>query len=597
MTDAPTVTVTEAHRRDVNAFLRSRQKRDGDYLLIPVLTSLVKLHGGVRSKGAFHVRDGNRWVSVCLGASADAIAEQVHQTKGPLEKGGQDSRAIVNLLRAVAVDLYRIAEKEVRVLRSNTLSDSDGDSADVCGGDCQYETQNVKVTYSTRVVSAALEKLQPDYCYSPWFMKLCLASSYMRDELEFDVLDGSIRSGGHIVRVVRGEDGEPRGLSLEPVAEELMLLDAGHDLSGMEDLSEFMSGGGGGTGELAADLDEAQEMLSEWFPDDGKRQFVLHGLGERLLLAVRKRCYVLETPSDRGKTAFLYCLLAAMGSYARRLPNAGLDGSNKRTARVHELMFSKNGVRFICHDEADRIDWEYLKAESNGAIGNEYSVGMGQVIECEFKATRVITKNAARRECQVRSAPRDARAKIIHLTGETMKPPSANQERHQRILSGDKRLSRGVFLAILQAYHSHPSPYEWPVDMLCGDDLRPVAPAVPSATLAATESGPSATGSGVSAAAAFIAAARSEFSARFRLVGPSETGTEAAVVQKVVSEATGADWLAALPIDVFVSCILCAGHDTGDGIAVPPQARGYTMKDGKKQRLAHVMQCRPSHTA
>ena len=109
---------------------------------------------------------------------------------------------------------------------------------------------------------------------------------------------------------------------------------------------------GRATLELRNEMDEATAMWVSWFPDEGVRSILLYTVSERVLLQVRKECLVLETPSDRG-------------TYARLLPKAGLDGSNKRTARVHELTLSKAGFRLILHDEADRVDWEYLKAESN----------------------------------------------------------------------------------------------------------------------------------------------------------------------------------------------------------------------------------------
>jgi hypothetical protein len=89
--------------------------------------------------------------------------------------------------------------------------------------------------------------------------------------------------------------------------------------------------------ELRTDMEEADKMWEEWFPDEKVRDFLMYTVAERMLLQVRKECFVFETPSDRGKSALLMCLLMLAGSYTRLLPKAGLDGSNKRTARVHEL--------------------------------------------------------------------------------------------------------------------------------------------------------------------------------------------------------------------------------------------------------------------
>ena len=63
------------------------------------------------------------------------------------------------------------------------------------------------------------------------------------------------------------------------------------------------------------------------------------------------------------------------------------------------------------------------------------------------------------------------------------------------------------------------------------------------------------------------------------------------MVQKRICEALNMSYMTLLPVDAFLGNVLRAGCNNfnGDKIQVPEDARGYVMKDGKRQRLHHVM--------
>ena len=271
------------------------------------------------------------------------------------------------------------------------------------------------------------------------------------------------------------------------------------------------------------------------------------------------------------------------GSYARLLPKAGLDGSNKRTARVHELTLSKAGLRLILHDEADRVDWEYLKAESNGAATSEFVIGMGETLEVAYKAMRIITKNAARHECTVLAAPIDVRRKIVHVTGDSMQPPAADADRYARIQTGCPKLACDLFLSVMQVFHQHPTRPPFPDALRAGLDLAPS-----SVNRDASQADNTVKDQ-------LSRQARCAFSELYRVVGDKDTGTETCVVQKAVSERLDMSFLSLLPMDAFMSNVLRAGcHDfDGDKVVVPESCRGYVSKEGKRQRVLNALSVAP----
>lgn len=574
-------------KKSLSNFLRCRSK-DGENYLTALVQALVKAEGGVHSNGAFLVHDGSVWVSVPTTTKCTStLASLVNNTAAPVESGGQGSDAVTKLLRKVAERLYAMAEIEFayikRVSRTGKLEIGDTDKTEVGERICYYRDKVLgkELSFSPHALTTNMERLQPDCSTLPWFIALALQHDPV-SAWNFDALDGSIRSGGSVVYVVYGEGGATRLQFRASSADDHMLLDAGHDISAISDANAFFCGTDDAL-ELRADMEEADAMWEEWFPEEGVRNFLMYTVAERMLVQVRKECIVLETPSDRGKSALLTCLLMLAGSYARLLPKAALDGSNKRSARVHELTLSKSGVRVILHDEADRVDWEYLKAESNGATGNEFSLGMGETLEVAYKAMRVITKNAARHECTVEAAPIDVRRKIVHITGDSMHPPAANTDRYGRIKSGCNRLARGLFLSVMRVFHEHEFRPAYPDALRAGADLAPPASSGEAESSTLTDM--------------VSSRARVAFAESFRVVAKSDAGTETSVVQKQVCEKLNMAYMALLPLDAFLGSVLHAGCNSfnGDKIQVPEEIpRGYVMKEGKRQRVHHVMPVVPA---
>jgi hypothetical protein len=579
----------------VNSFLRCRTSA-GDGFLVPVIQTLVRAEGGVHSNGAFMALDGSRWVSVPTNVRCDKAAlALVENTALSVEHGGQGSSVVQDLLRRVSERLYATAKAESEQIKKASrmvkmkISGGDGEEQDVGERHCLYHDDKLgeEVTYSAHALITNLERLQPDCCMLAWFVAIALQPDDSSN-WTFDALDGTIRSGDSVVQVSYGEAGATR-LTLRAVCkDDRLLLDAGHDLSAIADINAFFADSASSdatskTKELREDMEEADRLWEEWFPEEGVRAFLLYTIAERMLCEVRKECFVLETPSDRGKSALLLCLTALAGTYARLLPKAGLDGSNKRTARVTELTHSKLGVRMILHDEADRVDWEYLKAESNGATGSEFSLGMGETLEVAYKAMRVITKNAARLECTVLAAPIDVRRKIVHITGDSMDAPTTNPERYAKIKSGNKRLARGLFLSVMRVFHEHDTRPTYPDVLRAGTDL------IGSGSNNATAS------DNCDAKAHLVRDARRVFSQLYSTVGKSDDGTETCVVQKTVSEKLEMTFLSSLPMDLFMSNVLHAGCNNyaGDKIVVPESCRGYVNRDGKRQRVGHALAVKP----
>jgi hypothetical protein len=588
-TEVEEITNSVKFKHALSNFLRCRTK-EGDNYLTSLIQALVRAEGGIHSNGAFMVSNGKEWVSVPTATKCTTtLISLVNNTTTPVESGGQGSDAVLKLLRAVSERLYSMAETEFkhikRVSEAGKLEIGDGETATEVGERiCYYmdPTLDKKLSFSPHALTTNMERLQPDCCTLPWFVTIALqhdpASTWT-----FDALDGSIRSGGSVVYVVNGEGGATNLAFRWLHTDDHMLLDTGHDISAIKDANAFFSGEDISSSvlELRTDMEEADKMWEEWFPDEKIRDFLMYTVAERMLLQVRKECFVFETPSDRGKSALLMCLLMLAGSYARLLPKAGLDGSNKRTARVHELTLSKSGVRLILHDEADRVDWEYLKAESNGTTGSEFSLGMGETLEVAYKAMRVITKNAARHDCTVEAAPIDVRRKIVHVTGDSMQPPTADAERYSRIKKGTNpgcpRLARGLFLSVMRVFHENAFRPAYPDALRAGSDL-------------ATQSSVNETDSNT-LADTLSSRARAAFAESYRVVAKTDTGTESSVVQKQICEKLNMSYMTLLPVDAFLGSVLRAGCNSfnGDKIQVPEDARGYVMKDGKRQRLHHVM--------
>lgn len=575
-------------KSSLNSFLRCRTK-DGDGYLVPLVQALVKDEGGVHSNGAFLVSDGKEWVSVPTATKcASALLTLVRNTAAPAESGGQGSEAVTELLRRVSTRLYAMAELEFKSITQNStvgkLEVGEGEAVvEVGERHCLYHDPVLGkgVTFSPHALTTNLERLQPDCCTLAWFVYIALQPD-LASEWTFDALDGSIRSGGSVVAVEHGDDGATTLAFRKMTTEDRMLLDAGHDLSAIPDANAFFGDSESSevrraTLEMREEMEEAEGMWASWFPDEDVCNLLLYTVAERMLLQVRKECFVLETPSDRGKSALLKCLEMLAGTYARLLPKAGLDGSNKRTARVHELTLSKAGLRMILHDEADRVDWEYLKAESNGAATSEFTLGMGETLEVAYKAMRVITKNAARHECTVLAAPIDVRRKIVHVTGDSMQPPAKDDDRYARIQARCPKLARGLFLSVMRVFHVHPTRPPFPDVLRAGSDLAP--------------SSANASQSDNSVKDQLSRQARGAFSELYKVVGDKDTGTETCVVQKAVSERLEMSFLSMLPMDAFMSNVLRAGCNDfdGDKVVVPESCRGYVNKNGGRQRVLNAL--------
>ena len=130
--------------------------------------------------------------------------------------------------------------------------------------------------------------------------------------------------------------------------------------------------------------------------------------------------------------------------------------------------------------------------------------------------THVRTAVLARHECTVEAAPIDVRRKIVHVTGDSMQPPTADAKRYSRIKKGMNpgcpRLARGLFLSVMRVFHENAFRPAYPDALRAGSDLAAQSSVneSDSNTLADTLS----------------SRARAAFAESYRVVAKSDTGTE-----------------------------------------------------------------------
>ena len=554
---------------------------DADAHLRTPIRSLVAEEGGIFSNGSILAFDTytQRYTAIAWPKSSGDLTALVAQTAEPVERGGQASRALLDMLQRVAIRLYSLAQEESNTilvgssLRKMTIGR--GDEAEEVGDKyCVFtDPSSVGWTYTPHSLRANLARLQPTCMHQLWFQSIALKPE-IGDSLAFDELNGTIRCGAHTV-VCTPVDGN-KELHLRTFeSDDRMLLDAGHDLAGV-DLDELST---------RPEVVEARAMMEGWMGE--LTDFWLVSLAERLFVGVRKEAHVFETPSDRGKSTLLAVVEMAMGSYARRMPNAAISGANKRMAPIAETTLSRAGLRFMLHDEVDCVDWLYLKEQSNATQSEEWDVGMASRMTANHKATRVLTRNATKPIAKVAAAPRDCRRKIVLWTGESLHAPASNPERYERIQAKDATLARGVFLCVLEAFQrlggERP---ELPDELRAGEDMVPVQPGD------ALEMGEQ-----DKAMATLTLATRRTFHGLFRPSTAEEGGTAAAEVQRLVCAQPGSlPMLAKLSLESFGTDLLQAGQAViGDPGQVPAVQRGYVgaQGDAKRARVASMMMCLP----
>lgn len=583
-----------ARDREIRAYLCCRP---GDALphLRPVVRWLVATQGGVRSCGSLLAQDDETgvWVSVVWPKDTSTLPALVEATAAPAEEGGQGSHALVRLLERVARALHTLVCAQADILRATSgprrLEVGEGDEAEEVGARWLSATdeRGAAIHYTNNGFQTNRQRAQPSCATAPWLLEMAMRPDAL-DSTVFDALDGAVRSGSHVVVASPNPAGAGHSLSLRQLQpSDHVLLDAGHDLGELGLPPELPADALAALPEVA----EARAAVAEWLGEHA--DFFLVSIAERLLLRVRKEAHVFEACSDRGKTALLTWLLAALGTYARRMPNNALEGENRRTAPIAEMTLSRAGVRFLLHDEADRVDWEYLKQQSNAAAGEEWGAGMGATLSAAHKATRIVTRNATRVAATVLAAPQDCRRKIVHWTSDTIHKPRHNPARFARIERKDPVLARGLFLAVMEAFQrlqGQRTP-DIPVALVAGADLCPTPPAAQGSAVARQ---------GVDTAMETITlAARGVFHELFRPSMREEGGTTAADVAKAVTaDARLPEMCRALSRCsgvAFVKHVLQAGANvTGDGVGVPACVRSCPQSAdgvGREARTANVLAC------
>jgi len=546
---------------------------EADVHLRPVIRRL--LHGaGVKfSVNSAHFPDGATWTTIVWPTKTNDLADLVEATTIAEANGGRASAVVRATLDAVADTLHSIVRERSEVIRSNCTKNRwevDGEGV----GAVYLELTTEKGVKTCLPSNVHHNIMHVQTCSKlEWFLALALKPA-PGDATLFDDLNGCIRSGTHAIEAVPIPSStthfrlSTRGLR----ADDAMLLDAGHDLSGIT-LDASL-----GTNPEVID---ARALLGEWFSLQTDRlDFFLCSMAERLLLRVRKEAHVIEVASDVGKTALLMLIDAACGTYARVVPNDSISGTNRRTARIHEATLSKAGIRFILHDEVNSVDWEFLKTQSNGAPLDEWAVGMSNTMHAANKATRVLTRNVTA-SGGVSTASKDVRRKILHWNESSFGKPVRNPARHEKIKKKDPALARGVFLSMLEAFHRLKGERPDLDDGLrAGADL---VESVPDADINdLTES-----------LDALTMVVRSAYHELFRDVGPGDDGTSAEGVKAAIAARFGdAATLTQLPLEYFTNFVLRTGEAVDSSPMIPKTERCYvTGADGKRFRPAKAMRC------
>jgi len=575
-------------RASIRDFLVCKPHEADAHLCVPIRT-LVRKAGGRFSDGTFLAFDAKtkRHIAVTWPRKEADLSELVAQTTEPVENGGQGSTALIDILRLVARRLHALTmEERDSILSKSTLAKlafgNEKDGLEPIGdrfGEFT-DTNGDKIEYTPHSLRANAAHVQPSCIAQSWFQAMALKPG-LGDSTTFDELNNAVRCGQHVIDFSSGT------LKIRDLLDtDRMLLDAGHNI---EDVRMSHDGNFGGP-RFNDQVTEARDMMQAWMGEN--THFFLMSIAERLFSCVRKEAHVFETPSDRGKTALLDVLLMGLGTYARRLPNDALSGSNKRMAPIHEATLSRQGVRFILHDEADTIDWNYLKSQSNGAAAEEWGVGMTTTLSAAHKATRIVTRNAT--NGATISAPADCRRKIVLWTGETLLKPPLNTELYERIKAKDETLARAFFLLLVSTF-------------ACSMCVRPP---MSTALVAGVDIVPEMSSDGGDAGTdtamelmmtTLTLTSRRIFHELYRPSSTSEGGTKADDVHRAVcARGTMPPMIAKLSLEGFTNDVLCAGvRLPGDGLAVPAvQTKAFTGANGdpKRARVNNVMMCLPRDT-
>jgi len=565
------------------------KRADADADLSGSIRALVAEGGGLFSNGSMMVYDtiAKRFVVIAWPKSTCDLLALVKQTAEPVMQGGQGSGALIDMLNNVAIRLYTIATRESETIKANTsmvkMIVGRGEETDEVGSaTCVYtDPSGVETAYTPATLKVNLSGLTPSCVRKSWFQSIALRPE-IGDSMTFDQLNGTIRCGTNTIVCTPDADADADGaytLHMRPFeSDDHLLLDAGHEVTGI-DLTSLAK---------LPEVVDVRDMMEDWVGE--LVDFLFVSLAERLFLCQpRKEAHIFEVCSDRGKSTMIDVIEMAMGSYARRLPNAAVSGDNMRTVRVAEATLSRAGVRFMLHDEVDKVDWLYLKEQSNGTQSEEYDVGMANRITANHKAMRIITRNATRPDLKATAAPRDCRHKIVLWSGTTLHKPTANAERYDRIKNRDPVTARGVFLAVLEAFQRLGGKRPiMPSELLAGSDLAPTPTTAETDDVARAE-------------AIASLAARRVYHRLYRPSTMAEGGTASKDIQDAICTAFGPSMFSNIPLLVFNSRILQAGRAVpGDADQVPMvHAKSYIgpqeddTSGQKRLRTGNVIMCLP----
>ena len=577
-------------RASIRDFLVCKPQKADAHLCGPSRT-LVRKAGGRFSDGTFLAVDAKtkRHIAVTWPKKEADLSDLVAQTTESVDNGGQGSTALVDLLKLVARHLYKLAmEERDTIQRASTITKlefgNEMDGVEQIGerfGEFTNKDGD-KIEYTPHALRENTAHVHPSCTVQPWFQVMALKPG-LGDSTTFDELNNAVRCGRHVVDFSSGN------LQIRDLAPtDRMLLDAGHDITDVRMSNEGRFGGPA----FVEQVREAREMMETWMGEN--TEFFLMSIAERLFSCVRKEAHVFETPSDRGKTALIDVLRMGLGTYARRLPNDALSGSNKRMAPIHEATLSRQGVRFILHDEADTIDWNYLKSQSNGAAAEEWGVGMTATLSAAHKATRIVTRNATNGTAI--AAPADCRRKIVLWTGDTLLKPTPNAGLYERIKAKDVGLARSFFLLLVSVFAQRMRVRPpMPTALVAGADIVPEVSQ-------SSDDGNGGTDSAMEMVMTTLTlTSRRVFHELYRLSTTAEGGTRADDVQKAIcAHGTLPPMIGKLPLESFTNDVLCVGGVVpGDATTVPVvQTKAFTGASGdpKRSRVNNVMMCLPRDT-
>lgn len=506
----------------IDYYLLARSQADQVAALLPVAARWLRNRGACTSPGCFHARlPGGGWTSVLAGAEA----------------ADQDP-AVASLLDELMWDLSRQAVAAIgkveaaAVLHTSTAG----------GKEVSYDMYN-GVPFSPRTMMENAGRLRPGGALPPWIVEMATSDW---DHSEFSVGKPEVRSGESVL-VWKGDVLSVR--SHHP--DDRLLLDLGHDLKSLTGVVEWDRL----PEELAKDLEDGETLLESWFAGDRWFQATL---GERLFGVVRKEALVIEGPPDLGKTSLLLACRLALGGLLELQPNEALSGANRRTAVLKEAALTKMGVAVIAHDEVEKVDWHYLKQQSNGAPRVLDSVGMKGQIELPAPSLRLLTKNST--TFPLKSAPPDCRDKLKLV--KLRRPEGTDPALLARLEKRCPRLARGLCLAIFKAFATGGRP----------EDLDPGG-------CSTTEAGEPTMHADLTPT--ITEALHDVLSLLYEPCG-TENGTGASEVKKAIARRMRAPWLEALPILAFLELIGARG--SSPRVVVD---RGRVVRDGVARKVDH----------